>query len=218
MITTLEKAKKLLGIDDTDTSKDFEIEEKLKSLEITIRNLTNNKFLDGKIKNLTYNDYFYSDTSDLTYDEFLAYGNLYSGVRSRTTLKFDSASKTITGDDFMSRGFRAGNTIDIDECLLNKGIFTIVDVTNSSMTVSEDLFDEESYSIITKVVYPYDIVQGVIKLINYDFKMGSKIGVKQESIARYSVTYYDVNNTESIEGYPAALMKFLNKYKKLRWS
>lgn len=218
MITTLGKAKQLLGIAESDPSKDFDIQEKLKSLEITVRNLANNKFLDGKIENLTYNDYFYSDTSNLIYEEFLYYRNLYSGVRSRTTLKFDSASKTITGDEFLSRGFRTGNTIDIDECLLNKGIFTIADVTNSSITVLEDLLDEESYSLISKVVYPYDIVQGVIKLIKYDFKMSDKMGVKQESISRYSVTYYDVNSTESIEGYPAALMKFLNKYKKLRWS
>lgn len=185
MIITLDKAKQLLGINDT--SKDFEIEEKLKGLEITIRNLTNNKFLDIR-------------------------------VRSNRKLTFDSDSKTITGDNFIKLGFRQGDSVDIDDCLLNKGIFTAVAVTDSSITVNEDILDEEYTSLITKIVYPYDIVQGVIKLINYDFKMSDKIGVKQESISRYSVTYYDLNSTESIEGYPAALMKFLNKYKKLRWS
>lgn len=185
MIVTLEKAKQLLGI--SDVSKDFEIKEKLKGLEITIRNLTNNKFLDIKI-------------------------------RSNRKLTFLSDSKTITGDNFLKLGFRPGDSIDIDDCLLNKGIFTITTVTDSSIAVNEDILDEENISLITKIVYPYDIVQGVIKLINYDFKMSDKIGVKQESISRYSVTYYDVNSTESIEGYPATLMKFLNKYKKLRWS
>ena len=184
MITSLVKAKQLLNV--SDNSKDFEIEEKLKSLEITIRNLTNNKFLDKRI-------------------------------RSNSRLVFNSQSKTINGDNFLTKGFRKGDSIDIDECYLNKGIFTISDVTDSSITVVEELFDEDNITLITKIVYPYDLIQGVIKLIQYDFKMSDKIGVKSESVSRYSVTYYDVNSTESIEGYPAALMKFLNKYKKLRW-
>lgn len=187
MITALEKAKKFLGIADSDTSKDFEIEEKLKSLEITIRNKTNNKFLDRRI-------------------------------RSNKKLRFNSSTKTITGDNFLAKGFRAGDSIDVDECLSNKGIFTIGEVTDSSMTILEELSDEENLALITKIAYPYDLIQGVIKLIQYDFKMVDKIGIKQESISRYSVTYYDVNSTESIEGYPAALMKFLDKYKRLRWS
>lgn len=185
MIISLDKAKQLLNI--KDNLKDFEIEDKLRSLEITIRNLTNNKFLDVRI-------------------------------RSYKKIKFIQDSKTVTGDNFFKLGFRVGDSIDIDECLLNKGIFTIAEISDGAITVNEDILDEENTSLITKIVYPYDIVQGVIKLINYDFKMSDKIGIKQESISRYSVTYYDVNSTESIEGYPATLMKFLNKYKKLRWS
>lgn len=184
MITSLVNAKQLLNV--SDNSKDFEIEEKLKFLEITIRNLTNNKFLDRRI-------------------------------RSNSRLVFNSQNKTITGDNFLNKGFRKGDSIDIDECYLNKGIFTISEVTHGSIKVAEELFDEDNITLITKIVYPYDLIQGAIKLIQYDFKMSDKIGVKQESISRYSVTYYDVNSTESVEGYPAALMKFLNKYKKLRW-
>lgn len=184
MITSLIKAKQLLNI--SDNLREFEIEEKLKSLEVTIRNLTNNKFLDKRI-------------------------------RSNKRLVFNSQNKTITGDNFLNKGFRKGDSIDIDECYLNKGIFTISEVTDSSIKVVEELFDEDNITLITKIVYPYDLIQGVIKLIQYDFKMSDKIGVKSESVSRYSVTYYDVNSTESIEGYPAALMKFLNKYKKLRW-
>lgn len=185
MIITLEKAKQLLAV--ADNSKDTDITEKLKSLEVMIRNLTNNKFLDRRI-------------------------------RSNKKLIFASANKTITGDTFQALGFRVGDTIDIDECLLNKGIFTVTAVTDNSITVSEAIVDEENITLISKIIYPYDLVQGIIKLISFDFKMSDKIGVKQESISRYSVTYYDVNSTESIEGYPAALMKFLDKYKKLRWS
>jgi len=184
VITSLVKAKQLLNI--SDNSKDFEIEEKLKSLEVTIRNFTNNKFLDRRI-------------------------------RSYARLVFNSQNKTISGDNFLTKGFRKGDSIDIDECYLNKGIFTIDEVTENSIKVIEELLDEDNITLITKIVYPYDLIQGVIKLIQYDFKMSDKVGIKQESISRYSVTYYDVNSTESIEGYPATLMKFLDKYKKLRW-
>ncbi|GFZ30734.1 hypothetical protein CSC2_12600 [Clostridium zeae] len=185
MIITLDKAKKLIPVDDT--SKDFELEEKLKALEIMVRNLTNNKFLDNKI-------------------------------RSYKKLNFQVEGNVISGNNFLKLGFRQGDSIDIDECLLNKGIFTISEVTDTYIKVDEAILEEQGSALVTKIAYPYDLVQGVIKLIQYDLKMADKLGIKQESISRYSVTYYDVNSTESIEGYPAVLMKFLNKYKKLRWA
>ena len=70
---------------------------------------------------------------------------------------------------------------------------------------------------MTLVEYPADILSGVVKLLKYDAKMGDKLGLKSESVSRMSKTYYDVNASENIEGYPAALMSFLDKYKELRW-
>lgn len=183
MIITVEKAKILLGI--TDTSKDIQIEEKLKGLEITIRNLTNNKFQDKRIREI---------------GNYLIRGNKVMGL------------------DFLALGFRKDNTIEIAGSVLNDGIYEIIEVDNNSITLDRDLEEESTLqTLITKINYPYDIVQGVIKLLDYDFKMSDKIGIKSETIARYSVTYYDVNSSENIEGYPSSLMKFLNKYKKLRW-
>lgn len=182
MIVTLEKAKQLLGI--TDVSKDDYLASKLQSLEVMIRNLTNNKFLDIKIR---------------VRENFI-----FEGTR-------------IMGIDFIAEGFRTENTIEIVDSMLNDGLYSVVAVDNNSITIDKEIETEQSYVMITKVSYPYDIVDGVIKLIQYDLKMGSKIGIKQETISRHSVTYYDVNATESVEGYPAALMKFLDKYKKLRW-
>lgn len=183
MIITVEKAKILLGI--TDDSKDIQIEEKLKGLEITIRNLTNNKFQDKKVREI---------------GNYLIQGNKVMGV------------------NFLSLGFRKDNTIEISGSVLNDGIYEIIEVGNNSIILDRDLEEENTLqTLITKIKYPYDIVQGAIKLLDYDFKMSDKIGIKSETIARYSVTYYDVNSSENIEGYPSSLMKFLNKYKKLRW-
>jgi hypothetical protein len=71
--------------------------------------------------------------------------------------------------------------------------------------------------MVTLIKYPDDIAKGVKKLIAYDKKMSSKIGIKSESISRMNTTYYDVNASENIDGYPAALLSFLNKYEKMRW-
>ncbi|WP_336272164.1 hypothetical protein [Lactococcus lactis] len=54
-------------------------------------------------------------------------------------------------------------------------------------------------------------------MLQYDVTMGDKLGIKSESIARMNITYYDMNSSESINGYPASLFGFLKKYKKMRW-
>lgn len=139
-------------------------------------------------------------------------------IRSGSLITFVSATKTITGDTFTTRGFRAGNTIEISDSLLNRGLFTIASVSDSSLVVNESLLDEAVYSTITKLFYPLDVVEGVIKLVEYDRSMVGKLGIKSETISRYSVSYYDMTANESAEGYPRSLVKFLDKYRKPRWS
>lgn len=186
MIITLDEAKKLLNINLTDSSRDFILEEQLKSLEVSIRNYTNNKFLDERVKILG-------------------------------SLSFSNNS--INGADLFRLGFRKGDTIEIDYTLLNNGIYTVKEVTKDSLEVEETLQEEEPGCevLVNKINYPYDLRIGVVKLLGYSLKMADKIGVKSETISRYSVTYYDVNSTENIEGYPSSMMKFLSKYRKLRW-
>ncbi|WP_339063564.1 hypothetical protein [Tepidibacillus marianensis] len=119
-------------------------------------------------------------------------------------------------------GFRVNSTIEVNDSTFNDGLYVIQSINGQDITVvqSEKPFITQlsSLAIVTLVEYPPDVVRGVKKLIQYDMKMSDKIGIKSESISRMSTTYYDVNATESIEGYPVSLMKFLNKYKKLRWS
>ncbi|RXM53946.1 hypothetical protein DP134_13960 [Clostridium tetani] len=138
-------------------------------------------------------------------------------VRANKHLLFNTGN-TITGANFKALGFREGNTIDIDDSIQNNGVYTVEEVTETYIKVKEDIQEEECNCLITKVLYPSDIKLGVIKLLQYDDKMADKIGIKQETIARVSTTYFDMGSNESVEGYPAALLKFLDKYKKLRWS
>lgn len=72
-------------------------------------------------------------------------------------------------------------------------------------------------AFLTKIEYPADILSGVRKLLTYDAKMRDKVGLKSKTVSRMSETYYDQNSGESVNGYPAALMSFINKYKLLKW-
>lgn len=115
--------------------------------------------------------------------------------------------------------FKVGDTVEVNNTNYNDGLYTISEVTDDVLKIDGEFITEVStQAILTKISYPADVLAGVKKLIQYDSKMSGKIGVKSESISRHSVTYYDVTAAESQEGYPATLLGFLKKYKKLRWS
>lgn len=115
--------------------------------------------------------------------------------------------------------FKTGDTIEINGTDYNNGLYVVESVSDDAITIRGDFITEtNSVAIATKVSYPADVLTGVKKLIAYDAKMRDKAGIKSETVARWSVTYYDVTATESSEGYPVSLLGFLDKYRKLRWS
>ena len=115
--------------------------------------------------------------------------------------------------------FKTGDTIEINGTDYNNGLYVVESVSDGVITVRGDFITEtNSGAIATKVSYPADVLTGIKKLIAYDAKMRDKAGIKSETVARWSVTYYDVTAAESSEGYPVSLLGFLDKYRKLRWS
>ena len=117
-------------------------------------------------------------------------------------------------------GIRVGNTVEINDTKFNNGLYVVKTLTSNTIEVEGSVaFINESTTegIVTLIKYPADIHKGVKKLIEYDLNMGGKTGIKSETISRMSVTYYDVNAAENVDGYPAALLSFLKKYKKMRW-
>lgn len=133
--------------------------------------------------------------------------------------KISFSGKSIILED-VPLGLRVGDTIQISSSKFNDCLTTIAAINDKNIetNVKESFFDGSfSGSFITKVQYPADIRMGVEELIKYKKQMGSKMGIKSESIARMSVTYYDINATDNIEGFPASKFSFLNKYKKMRW-
>ena len=116
-------------------------------------------------------------------------------------------------------GIKTGDTIEVNYSHYNDGLHVVEEIAGKQIKVQGTPFfvANTGGSMLTIVQYPADIARGIKKLIAYDKKMVSKIGIKSESISRMSITYYDVNASENIDGYPASLVSFLTKYEKMRW-
>ncbi|MGX7195447.1 hypothetical protein [Enterococcus olivae] len=133
-------------------------------------------------------------------------------------LRFDSENSIVVFDEV--EGLRTGDTIQVSGSKWNNGLYVVESLEGNTITVRDGarLFvgnDESAF--ITKVEYPPDIVFGVTRLLKYDAKTADKIGLKSKTVSRMSETYYDQNSTESIAGYPAAMMSFIDKYRRMRW-
>lgn len=107
---------------------------------------------------------------------------------------------------------RVGDTVLITNSQYNDGIYTITDTDG---TLNKDLLDDE-YNKVTLVRYPPSIKLGVVKLLRYNVKMDSKVGISSESISRHSVSYAQPSS-DSVCGYPSSLMSFLKPYMKARF-
>lgn len=137
-------------------------------------------------------------------------------VRLCGYLKFDGNKIYYQGEAI---GFVKGKTIQASNTKYNDGLYVISDVQHDYIEVEGDtsfISSTVKDSMITLVEYPADILAGVRKLLKYDKQMGHKMGVKSETISRWSRSFVDVNAGESVNGYPAAYMGFLNKYRKMK--
>ena len=116
-------------------------------------------------------------------------------------------------------GIKTGDTIEVNYSHYNDGLFVIEEIAGKQIKVQGKPFfvANTSGSMLTLVQYPADVKAGLKKILSYNLKMADKIGIKSESISRMSTTYYDVNASETVDGYPAALVSFLQKYEKMRW-
>ncbi len=109
-----------------------------------------------------------------------------------------------------------GDTIQISDSLLNNGIFTVKEISDSGMTVDGGLLDCKR-NLITKVRYPPDVIMGAVNMLKWDSENRSKVGIQSETISRHSVTYFNMDNDNSVMGYPKSLLGFLKPYMKARF-
>ena len=109
--------------------------------------------------------------------------------------------------------FDIGDTVQISETRLNKGLFTVANADDSTFTVEEAVKDENDV-LVTKVVYPADVIDCCVNLLEWEVNNRGKVGIKSETLSRHSVTYED--SASMFMGYPASLLGCLKPYRKCR--
>ena len=112
--------------------------------------------------------------------------------------------------------FDVGDTVQISNSKLNKGLFTVLSVDDSEFTVEESVKDEQNV-LVTKIVYPADVVDCAINMLEWDMKNRGKIGIQSETLSRHSTTYFNMDGDNSLQGYPKSLLGALKPYRKARF-
>lgn len=108
-----------------------------------------------------------------------------------------------------------GDTIEILTDQYENKPFTVIDKSYDVLTVDGSLrFDGDVR--VALVQYPDDVVMGIVNLMKWDISNREKMGVKSESISRWSVTYFDLESN-SLLGYPASLLGFAKNYMRARF-
>lgn len=113
---------------------------------------------------------------------------------------------------------KVGDTLQISESNVNDGLYVVTEVDNANgfTRVNKDLFSVD-HNLVTKIEYPIDVQQGVIKMMQWETESINRVGIKSESISRYSVTYFDQDKNNQVMGFPVSLLGFLDIYKKARF-
>ncbi|MBD5468886.1 MAG: hypothetical protein HDR21_12130 [Lachnospiraceae bacterium] len=156
-------------------------------------------------------------------------------VLKRKILAIESLIRDETGNGFQDRHARfyaestedglvcvfansflaAGDTVEIGESV-NAGLFTVAELTQSLIRLDRQLYPAKR-NMVTKIVYPPAVQEGVLQMLQWDFNMRSKVGIKSETLSRHSVSYYDMDAGNSQNGYPRSLLGFLEPYYKARF-
>lgn len=113
--------------------------------------------------------------------------------------------------------FKVGDTLQITESdFMQNQLVTVASVADGVITVNEDVLDESGV-VITKVVYPKEIKLGACGMLEYDLTKRDKIGIASETISRHSISYSNLDASNTVMSYPAAVVGFLRQYKKARF-
>lgn len=107
-----------------------------------------------------------------------------------------------------------GDTLQITQSI-NKGLYQITEISDC-IRCGGALYPCDK-NLVTKVEYPEDVIEGCVNLLKWDIENRDKVGVQSETISRHSVTYFNQDASNTLMGYPVALLGFLKPYIKARF-
>lgn len=110
---------------------------------------------------------------------------------------------------------KVGDTIQISQSNYNDGLYTISAITDTSITLDSTLADAD-FNLVTKTSYPADILEGSLSMLKWSIDNSDKVGVASESLSRHSVTYFNMDNANTVSGYPISIMGFCLPYMKAK--
>ena len=143
-------------------------------------------------------------------------------IRAYTNNNFQSRGHRCTADIVdgafvcaSSAPFEVGDTVQVSESNLNQGLYTISYIDGETFTVDESIVSEKGV-LLTKIVYPADVVDCCVNLLEWEKNNRAKVGIQSETLSRHSVTYFSQDSNNQVMGYPVSLLGCLKAYRKAR--
>lgn len=143
-------------------------------------------------------------------------------IRAYTNNNFQDRGIRVSADIragvFMSEAltpFAVGDTVQVSESQYNNGLYTITETYDTAFTVSEETKDENGV-LVTKIVYPADVIDCCVNLLEWEKQNRAKVGIQSETLSRHSVTYFNQDAGNQVMGYPVSLLGCLKAYRKAR--
>lgn len=115
--------------------------------------------------------------------------------------------------------FKAHDTIEVVGVQYYDGFYHVKEVEGSFITIDTNLdipFEFKGSGSVFLVNYPKDVKVGAKRILKHQAKANERIGIRSESISRWTVTY-DNPTSYSIGGVPQHLYDFLAPYRKMGW-
>lgn len=109
-----------------------------------------------------------------------------------------------------------GDTVQISESGVNDGLYTVAFATDGRTQLDREIFNVP-HNLVTKVEYPAAVKAVARNLLRWEAENRSKVGIKSETLSRYSVTYYDQDANNQVMGYPVSLLGGLAPWMKARF-
>lgn len=160
-------------------------------------------------------------------DNYFQDGYVYRESGSAFAMATDtSTGDYITDDDeeFLAKGFLAGQDIALEGGYANTGIYTIATATAGQLTLDDkgvliaqdqgSTIDDNDigYIRVSRIKWPPEIKLPAAKMVWYLIDQSKVSDVQSESLDDYSVTYAGAN------AYPTRVIMMLDKFRRPRFA